>query len=55
MAIIRHPDVRRMLMTMRALAEAGRALAYYTAGKPDLAHRGADENTRAAAQARSIC
>ncbi|MEZ5916552.1 MAG: acyl-CoA dehydrogenase [Parvularculaceae bacterium] len=51
-AIIRHPDVRRMLMTMRALAEAGRALAYYTAGKLDLAHRGADENTRAAAQAR---
>ena len=33
-AIIRHPDVRRMLMTMRALAESGRALAYYAAGKP---------------------
>ena len=32
-AIIRHPDVRRMLMTMRALAEASRALAYYTAGQ----------------------
>lgn len=26
--IIRHPDVRRMLMTMKALTEAGRALAY---------------------------
>ncbi|MEZ5922219.1 MAG: acyl-CoA dehydrogenase [Parvularculaceae bacterium] len=39
-AIVRHPDVRRMLMTMRALAEAGRALSYYTAGKIDLAHAG---------------
>jgi alkylation response protein AidB-like acyl-CoA dehydrogenase len=27
-AIIRHPDVRRMLLTMRALTEASRALAY---------------------------
>ena len=26
--IIRHPDVRRMMMTMKALTEAGRALAY---------------------------
>ena len=46
-AIVRHPDIRRMLMTMRALAEAGRALAYYVAGKIDLARAG-DE----AAQAR---
>lgn len=28
-AIIKHPDVRRMLMTMRASTEAMRALAYY--------------------------
>ncbi|MGB0573170.1 MAG: acyl-CoA dehydrogenase [Alphaproteobacteria bacterium] len=28
--IIRHPDVRRMLMSMRAQTEAMRALAYYT-------------------------
>src|SRR6202035_513609 len=27
-AIINHPDVRRMLLTMRALTEASRALAY---------------------------
>ena len=33
--IIRHPDVRRMLLTMRALTEAARALAYYTAGALD--------------------
>ena len=51
-AIIRHPDVRRMLMTMRALAEAGRALAYYTAGKLDLSKRHADPGARNAAAAR---
>ncbi|HLW26213.1 MAG TPA: acyl-CoA dehydrogenase [Kiloniellales bacterium] len=33
--IIRHPDVRRMLMTMRALTEAARTLAYYTAAALD--------------------
>ena len=51
-AIIRHPDVRRMLMTMRSLAEASRALAYYTAGQLDIAQRHTDENIRADAQAR---
>jgi alkylation response protein AidB-like acyl-CoA dehydrogenase len=51
-AIIRHPDVRRMLMTMRALAEAGRALAYYAAGKLDRSHRHPDAAARAAAASR---
>ncbi len=51
-AIIRHPDVRRMLMTMRALTEASRALAYYTAGKLDIALRHADDNARAEALSR---
>ena len=51
-SIVRHPDVRRMLMTMRALAEAGRALAYYAAGKLDLAHRHPDNKARAEAQSR---
>ncbi|MEM7303295.1 MAG: acyl-CoA dehydrogenase [Pseudomonadota bacterium] len=37
-AIIEHPDVRRMLMRMRALTEGGRALAVATAGWLDLAH-----------------
>ncbi len=50
-AIIQHPDVRRMLMHMRALVEAGRALAYVAAGHNDLAHRGADAGERARAQA----
>src|SRR5207247_1217185 len=35
-AIIRHPDVRRMLATMRALTEAARALAYVAAAHADL-------------------
>jgi hypothetical protein len=34
-AIINHPDVRRMLMQMRALTEAGRSMAAYTAGLQD--------------------
>ena len=34
-AIIEHPDVRRMLLRMRALTEASRALLYYTAGQVD--------------------
>lgn len=36
--IIHHPDVRRMLMQMRATTEAGRALAYYASAQTDLAH-----------------
>ena len=36
--IIHHADVRRMLMQMRALAEAGRALSYVSASEYDLAH-----------------
>ncbi|MEW2911521.1 acyl-CoA dehydrogenase [Leisingera sp. JC11] len=35
--IIRHPDVQRMLLRMRALTEGGRALAIATAGWLDLA------------------
>jgi alkylation response protein AidB-like acyl-CoA dehydrogenase len=34
-AIIEHPDVRRMLLRMRTLTEAARALLYYTAGQVD--------------------
>ena len=34
-AIVQHPDVRRMLLRMRALTEASRALLYYTAGQVD--------------------
>jgi len=47
-AIINHPDVRRMLMSMRAQTEAARALAYVGAGISDLAHHHPDEATRKA-------
>jgi hypothetical protein len=45
-AIIEHPDVKRMLLTMKARNEAMRALACYTALELDRAHRGADETVR---------
>ena len=47
-SIIHHPDVRRMLMSMRAHVEAARALAYVGAGISDLAHHHPDAGTRAA-------
>lgn len=50
-AIIQHPDVRRMLATMRGLTEASRALAYVAAAHCDIAHRHADDAARAEHQA----
>jgi hypothetical protein len=50
-AIIQHPDVRRMLATMRGLTEASRALAYVAASHCDIAHRHPDEAKRAEHQA----
>ncbi len=47
-AIVEHPDVRRMLLRMRALTEGARALLYYTTGQVDRGSLG-DE----AAQARA--
>jgi len=44
--IIGHPDVRRMLMTMRAHTEAARALGYVTAAALDRAHRHPDAALR---------
>ncbi len=38
--IVEHPDVRRMLMRMKALTQAARALAYYAAGQTDRRHLG---------------
>jgi alkylation response protein AidB-like acyl-CoA dehydrogenase len=38
-AIVHHPDVQRMLMTMRALLEGSRALVYATAGATDRARQ----------------
>jgi alkylation response protein AidB-like acyl-CoA dehydrogenase len=50
--ILHHPDVRRMLLSMRADTEAMRALAYYTAGLMDRAHHDPDEARRAVHQRR---
>jgi len=49
--IIIHPDVRRMLLTSKALTEAVRALAYYTAGRIDVAKHHPDAAARAKASA----
>ena len=45
--IIEHPDVKRMLLTMKSLCEAMRGLAYTEAVTMDLAHRGPAEARRA--------
>lgn len=45
--IVVHPDVRRMLMTVRAYAEGGRALLYYTSMALDLSEVAEDEKARA--------
>ena len=50
-AIIHQPDVKRMLMTMRAYTEASRALAYYAAAAYDAQHAAPDEAARKANQA----
>ncbi|MEQ8801974.1 MAG: acyl-CoA dehydrogenase, partial [Haliea sp.] len=43
-AIIEHPDVRRMLLTMKSLIEAMRAFVYTEAVTMDLAHRGPEDD-----------
>jgi 3-(methylthio)propanoyl-CoA dehydrogenase len=50
-AIIKHPDVRRMLLRMRSQTEAARALAMATAYAIDLAEAHPDPETRKANQA----
>lgn len=45
-AIIQHPDVRRMLMTMKALVEGSRAVLYKTAWLADIAEHSPDKNER---------
>jgi alkylation response protein AidB-like acyl-CoA dehydrogenase len=47
--IVAHADVRRMLLTQRAIAEGGRALVYYAGQIADLSRRGRDETVRAQA------
>ncbi len=44
--IIVHPDVRRVLLTIRAFNEAARAMVVWTALKSDVAHRSSDPKDR---------
>ena len=50
--IINYPDVKRMLLTMKSLTEASRALTLYSAFQFDLAEYGSDPGLRAAARTR---
>lgn len=50
--IIVHPDVRRMLFTMKALTEGCRMMAYDTAKHVDLSEKHPDEAVRNASKAR---
>ncbi len=47
--IIVHPDIRRILMSLRAFNEAARALIIWTALKGDVVHRSDDDKARQAA------
>lgn len=52
LTIIHHPDVQRMLLTMKACSEGARALAYFTAAALDMSRRHPDPLTRARQQRR---
>jgi acyl-CoA dehydrogenase len=47
--IIEHPDVRRMLMNVKANVEAMRSLGFFTAAQLDHAHANPDEKAKATA------
>jgi alkylation response protein AidB-like acyl-CoA dehydrogenase len=49
--IIRHPDVRRMLMLMKSQTEAARALAYVVAAAMDFSHKNSNKDEREKQQA----
>jgi acyl-CoA dehydrogenase len=48
--IVRHPDVQRMLATMKAMTQAARVICYMTADAIDRAHRLEGDAARAAAE-----
>ena len=48
--IIVHPDVRRMLLTMKAISEGGRMLMYFCGQQVDIALHSPDEASRAHAE-----
>jgi 3-(methylthio)propanoyl-CoA dehydrogenase len=47
--IVHHPDVKRMLLDMKARIDAMRAMVYYVAGQMDTAHGGAVAESKTAA------
>jgi len=49
--IVQHPDVKRMLLTMKSITEASRALAYWTSAILDRARKHSDEAERKRSQA----
>ncbi|HIG67965.1 MAG TPA: acyl-CoA dehydrogenase [Porticoccaceae bacterium] len=51
-AIIEHPDVRRMLLTQRAIAEGGRAMVTYASQFADVYRAGKTEDAKKAAENR---
>ncbi|MBP0049694.1 acyl-CoA dehydrogenase C-terminal domain-containing protein [Marinobacterium sp. AK62] len=51
--IIRHADVRRMLLTMKTLTEAGRAIAYDACGSLDFATKADSDEAKAREQTRA--
>jgi alkylation response protein AidB-like acyl-CoA dehydrogenase len=51
-AIVHHPDVKRMLLTMKSQTEASRALTFYGAFQFDLAEYAPEDHVREAARAR---
>lgn len=50
--ILHHPDVRRMLMLMRTMTEAMRAVAYVAAGEIDFSHHSTSEGQKSFHQQR---
>tara|TARA_R110002072_G_scaffold542_5_gene4372 strand:+ start:4986 stop:6779 length:1794 start_codon:yes stop_codon:yes gene_type:complete len=46
--IIVHPDVRRMLLTQKAIAEGSRAFLYFLAQQGDIVQKGTEEQAKAA-------
>ena len=51
--IVEHPDIRRMLLTMKSMTGAARAICYATGVAIDTAHAGETAEIRDAAQARA--
>ncbi len=52
-AIINHPDIRRMILSMQAQTAAARAICYLTAHAIDMSHRATDDEARRTAQERA--